>query len=384
MEPGTRPTVAERAALLLAIKEPGVTVPMAHLVDKVARDARSSGQGPVNRAHLEVALGQLVRDGFATSRQEGFVATTAIDRFVEHLVAAKPQDLNRSYTLVWLAKHYYRKAARLLLPFLKGRPISTVKLFSGKRDPLRETQPIFVRYARYKPRPVPLTVDSAEHLMRLVFDHCIDFIPYIQRLGAHEPDTFVIDLDAGTALLEHTRAFEYLKFVTAQLRTLLLERDVSPMVKFSGSRGFQVWAHLDNERLRGEGDLFRAYRNLAVGLQRALEARLQRERTDIRATFGDAIAPSDHPLTTSQVAHKAARSEQVLVDWSVLKPMGDVRAPFSMHYKTGLVSLPLSAEQLAEFDPTAADPLQLLSTLDQYAAPSEIPVSSPRGLLALR
>jgi hypothetical protein len=36
--------------------------------------------------------------------------------------------------------------------------------------------------------------------------------------------------------------------------------------------------------------------------------------------------------------------------------MGDVRAPYSMHFKTGLISMPLEVKELDDFQPEQADP----------------------------
>lgn len=95
-----------------------------------------------------------------------------------------------------------------------------VKIFSGKSDPIGEVDAIFVKYAKYKPKRVFLTIESREKLLELVFDHCVDFIPYVHKIGANEPDVFVLDLDAGSKLLQHAQAFEFVKYVTSELATL--------------------------------------------------------------------------------------------------------------------------------------------------------------------
>jgi DNA primase len=61
-------------------------------------------------------------------------------------------------------------------------------------------------------------------------------------------------------------------------------------------------------------------------------------------------------LTTSETAKKEARVDKVLLDASIIKPMGDVRAPYSMHFKTGLISMPLEQKELKGFKPELADP----------------------------
>jgi hypothetical protein len=61
-------------------------------------------------------------------------------------------------------------------------------------------------------------------------------------------------------------------------------------------------------------------------------------------------------LTTAETAKKEERVDKVLFDASIIKPMGDVRAPYSIHYKTGLVSMPLELKELGGFKPEQADP----------------------------
>ncbi len=193
---------------------------------------------------------------------------------------------------------------------------------------------------------------------------------------------FVLDLDAGSRILQHPRAFEFVKFVTSELADLLDDLRIESMVKFSGSRGFQIWTSFDNKLLRGGEDVFRKYRDIAMNLQIRLEARLQKNVGAIQRRFSGLIE-EDQPITTSVVAHKEERASQILVDWSVLKPMGDVRAPFSMHYKTGLVSLPLSSRHLADFESRDADPLSVVERLDRYVGACQIGINDPTNLLAV-
>jgi citrate synthase len=53
----------------------------------------------------------------------------------------------------------------------------------------------------------------------------------------------------------------------SEVMEMLLDMGVRSMAKFSGSKGFQIWAHLDNTSLRGK-DVFKAYREIAVHLQK--------------------------------------------------------------------------------------------------------------------
>jgi len=68
------------------------------------------------------------------------------------------------------------------------------------------------------------------------------------------------------------------------------------------------------------------------------------------------VAESLPGLTTAETAKKEARVDKVLFDASIIKPMGDVRAPYSMHFKTGLISVPLKLKELKRFKFEQADP----------------------------
>jgi len=377
------PSVYDRVALLLAIKEQGKNVEFTHVYEKVQRDVLFIEKRKVAQDEIEGALKKLTADGYVVKKANGYSATEEIGRLVETLIREKRGELNRSYVTVWLAKRYYPHVADAMLPFLSGRAVSAVKIFSGKSDPIRDVDAIFVRYAKYKPKPVFLTIESRERLLELVFDHCVDFIPYVHKIGASEPDIFVLDLDAGSELLKHPQAFDFVKHIASELATFLYDLGIECMVKFSGSRGFQIWTHLDNEVLRGEEDIFRTYREMATALQERFEGRLQKDANDIQREFPN-IIEKGRPITTSEVAHKLERASQILIDWSVLKPMGDVRAPFSMHHKTGLVSLPLPLTELLDFDLKDADPLSVIQSVEKYRGASAVKMNDPSRLLAIR
>ena len=377
---GVKATVEERLALLLAIKEPGKYVDFDHLYSKVARDVEVAEQRRVSVEDVQRVLDQMVKKGVVLKSDEGYAKTSELDEIVKRAAEREGSLLNTSYLRVWVAKDYYPKVAEHMLPFLVNRAVSAVKVFSGKKDPLNEVEAIFVRYAKYKPKPQFLTVGSKERLIELVYDHCVDFIPYIHPLNSNEPDFFVLDLDAGRKIIEAEDGFQLLKEVTYRLAEMLIESGVGVMVKFSGSRGFQIWAKLDNSTLRSRGDLFKVYREIAIKMQAKLEDRLRSDR-DLVERFKH-IVDLQGGFTTSQVAHKEERAGQILVDWSLLKPMGDVRAPLSMHYKTGLISTPVPLDRLLTFRVEDARPSSVLQRLEEYSKVMRLPISDSTNLVA--
>jgi len=373
-------TVSDRVLLLLSIKEEGKCIDIDHIFEKVRRDVLFTDKREIDKDEVERTIKDLISKRLVERFDDGYSLSEEGEKIMEKIILEKEKELNRSYTLVWLAKKYYPPVARLMIPFLKDRAISAVKIFSGKKDPIKEVNAIFVRYAKYKPKPVLLTIDSESKLMSLVFDHCIDFIPYVHKIDSSEPDFFILDLDAGSEILKNQKAFDFIKFVAFELSNLLIELDVVPMAKFSGSRGFQIWANFDNSKLRDRGDLFKIYREMAIAIQNKLEERLQSKIDQIVSIFPD-IVHRGKQITTSIVAHKEERAYQILVDWSSLKPMGDVRAPFSIHYRTGLASLPIPIDKINNFDVKEAYPINVIKNLGRYEKAAKMEKCNPPKLV---
>lgn len=373
-------TISDRILLLLSIKEEGKHIGIEHIFEKIHRDVLFVEKRSIKKDEVERVVRTLISEGLVDQFSDGYSLSKEGEKIIEKIILEKEKELNRSYTMVWLAKRYYPHVARLMMPFLKDRAVSAVKIFSGKKDPIKEVNAIFVRYAKYKPKPVPLTIDSESKLMSLVFDHCVDFIPYVHKIDVNEPDFFILDLDAGTEILKSQKAFDFIKFVAFELSNLLIELDVEHMVKFSGSRGFQIWTSFDNSELKNKEDLFKTYREMAITIRNKLEERLQNKIDEMVSIFPD-IVHRGKQITTSKVAHKEERASQILVDWSSLKPMGDVRAPFSIHYKTGLVSLPLPLGEIKNFDTKEAHPLRIVNNINRYEKVVKIKKVSPLKLV---
>jgi hypothetical protein len=62
--------------------------------------------------------------------------------------------------------------------------------------------------------------------------------------------------------------------------------------------------------------------------------------------------------------------------------MGDVRAPLSMHYKTGLISTPVPLDRLLTFKVEDARPGAVLQRLEEYSKIMRLPLSDPSRLIA--
>lgn len=366
-------TPDDRILLLLSIKETGKIIDFEHIAKKTVRDEKE-----ISEAGVKKILDELASSGMISKKPNGYVITEKGIERIRNRLKEIGSELNLSYRLVLKARDYYPKAAEALVPFLEGRATSVVKIFSDEGDPVNKIKPLFVRYARYKPKPVFIQINSTEELLSYVDAHAIDFIPYVHKLNSGEPDWFILDLDAGQAFKNYERGFELLKIATEKVAEVLEKHEIIPNIKFSGSRGVQIWSKLHS--LPQIADLFALYRRLAVAVQEKAEKKIQELPSKILEEFYSVVAKGK-PVTTSIVAKKEERADQILIDWSSMKINGDVRAPFSIHYKTGLVSCPIERRRLLEFQTSEAEPEKVAENISRLAEAFKLEICDPTMLM---
>jgi len=335
--------VEDHVLLILSIKKAGKFFDGGHICEKVSRDAGVSDE------EVRSVLSRLVDAGMVEERNGAFrILPRGIERLEERLNHVW-NELNRSYRAVYLARKYYPRVAKLMMPYLEGRAVSVVKVFSDEKDPINSLNPSFVRYARYKPRKQPIVIRSEGDLLDLVDLHAVDFLPVIHRFEERRPDWLVFDVSAGKMFGDK---LEPVKVVCRLACECLEEYGVKPAVKFSGSRELQVWARLGEHGLpEGYKDYFSLYKDIVAFIQKKVEEKIQDMPRDEKEVFYR-VTRRGKPVTTTQVAKKAERADQILIDPSPLKPNGTVRAPYSIHYETWLTSYPI--RNLDEFTPDAA------------------------------
>jgi len=331
--------VKDHILLLLAIKPFTKIVELDHIIEKVSRNSGAS------REVIISTLNELLKEGLVRKVKDGYVITDNGRRLAWDLVY--DENLTLSYRLVLLARYYYPKMGDLLLPFLKDRPVSVIKVFSDEKDPIRRIKPIFSRYKKMKPRTYHL-ISTIEDLLRYVDMHAIDFIPYVHRIGNDYPDWLIIDIDAGEEIKKAgDLGFAYVKEITKETFLVMKEElRLTPCLKFSGSRGFQIWVSFHEPIGK-----FEEYRKCVTVIRDLVESHLETRYNELKEKYEEIFYT---PITTSTVAKKEARKKQILLDWSSMKEEGDVRAPWSMHYKTGLISVPLRIDDIDKFQIDAA------------------------------
>ena len=321
-------TPEDHALMTLAIKRKGKYVDLAHVQEKLCRDA---GRKFEEREVRELLDG-LIEKRFVEERAGEYAITDAGREYLESRWRQVREELNPDYLKVYRAKRYYPHVVDALLEFCRDRWVSVFRLFTERAWLQRKLGPKYI------------TIKSAKDVERWLDVHGIDFIPYIHRVGSDRPDWLVIDFDAGREVeLDQT------KKVVQEAHRMLTAYEVEPTIKFSGSRGFQIWAQFKPHELPRE------YRPKELRTEKR-ERNLFNFYADIVRFVEARVAERLPKLTTSETARKEARVDKVLLDASIIKPMGDVRAPYSMHFKTGLISMPLELKELGRFEPEQADP----------------------------
>jgi DNA primase len=314
--------------MTLAIKRRGKFVDVSHVQEKLSRDAGKK----FDEREAKALLDGLVGRGLLEERAGEYAITDAGRRYFDKRWRKVRDQLNQDYLKVYRAKGYYPHVVDALLEFCRDRWVSVFRLFTERAWLQRKLGPRYI------------TIKSAKDVQRWLDVHGIDFIPYIHRVDADRPDWLVIDFDAGKKV-----EFDRTKGVVEEAYRVLAGYGIEPAIKFSGSRGFQLWAQFERHELP------RGYRPKQLRTER-------RERNafsfyaDIVRFVESRVAERLPGLTTAETAKKEERVDKVLFDASIIKPMGDVRAPYSMHYKTGLISMPLELKELKRFEPEQADP----------------------------
>jgi len=188
----------------------------------------------------------------------------------------------------------------------------------------------------------------------------------------NRPDWLVVDIDPGPKV-----DFEQTKQVAGITYKVFDELRLNPAMKFSGSRGFQVWSLIKDfgmpEKyqplvLRGESRREKNYFSLFADFVRIIQREVDEE------------IPG---LTTSETMGKEEREDKILLDSASMKPMGLVRSPYSVHSKTGLVSLPLSVSELEKFGVKDATTEETIERYKKRGNEFILKESDPSRLLSL-
>jgi bifunctional non-homologous end joining protein LigD len=221
---------------------------------------------------------------------------------------------------------YYSRVAPVLLPHLKGRPLTVKRYPNGVTGPFffeknaPEHTPGWVRRVKL---PVPGSTKNRESIDFAVIDD-LPTLVYYANLAALElhvpqwrvdddgqalpPDTLVFDLDPGApaTIVECCR-------VALMLREVLKSEGLTARPKTSGNKGMQLYADWDC-----------------------------REEPSVYAKRLAQLLEKEHPKEVVSVMAKKARPGKVFIDWSQNNPAKTTIAPYSLRARERpTVSTPL-------------------------------------------
>lgn len=250
---------------------------------------------------------------------------------------------------------YYTRIAPVMLPHLRGRPVTRLRWPEGVADP-----PFFAKDLE-RGAPAWLARRAIDHTggakdYPLVDDvAALVYLAQVASLELHtpqwrftrsegmdgrgRPDRLVLDLDPGTG----TGLAECAE-VARRARAILRDIGLDPLPVTSGSKGIHLYARLDGTRSSEEISA------VAHELARALEA--------------------DDPALVVSAMSKAARPGRVFVDWSQNNAAKTTIAPYSLRGRpTPTVAAPRT---WSELDDPALRHLTSSEVLDRVAADGDL------------
>lgn len=241
---------------------------------------------------------------------------------------------------------YYDEMADFLINFLQPR---NVFLRIKERNRLI---PCF--YERN--RPIRITDKSG--LMYWVKQKVADIYGSIARVDGKVD--FVIDVD------RHNLPLDLAKIVAVHLYQILKEYQILPATKFSGEAGFHLMCHITNMP-KGE-NIYLYCRKILNFLRDKLEHQLQ--ESEYKNLFYQYV-PTSLPITTTMAKEKAVK--QIVLDKVILRKNGYIRAAYSVHEETELISVPLTFKELKNFRMHLASPKRVIKVSKQRGYQFEIP-----------
>ena len=340
---------------LLSLKKRGKLVDLGHIVEKCGRD-----MGENDQSVIEATLSSLVERGDVAVEGDMYKATDrGRERFSLIFEERREEftSLNEAWSMVYVAKNYYPHVADVIADLCRGRYVGFFCVFTDKH------------FFRRKLGKDYITINSPSDLLRLVDIHYIDVIPCVHRVGEQRPDWLVVDLDAGDLV-----SFSDVKRAAILTYRALEAHEMRPALKFSGGRGFQVWAAVNDFELPSE---YRGYPHA----RKTKGSGYFFLFADMVAYLESSIRSEMEGKTTSVVSDKSKRRDKILLDPSSMKEMGLVRSPYSIHHRTGLVSMPLEPDEVEEFEPSMATPERVLERFKRRGNDFKLEPRDPTDLV---
>lgn len=347
-----RKRIKDRVLLLLSIKEEGRVVEFNHIFEKVSRNA-----GGALESEVENALAKLRGKGFVKKIDHSKWKITDRGRNNVNDLLHDP-NMNLSYRRVLQARQYYSNMMDYVVDILQGKTLAVIKLFSHGEKPLDDVKKVFSRFSQRQP-PVPHRVENKVDLKRYVNIHTVEFL-YVVNNPHIDSKWFVLNLFSNTSGKKPIEAF--LKEVTKVTVKLLKERaDLAPLVTFSGNKGFNIFC-----KFKSPLGPWQTYKRAAKTIKKMVESYLESENN------------LKYPLLSLRESELTNENENYIVySFESTKPNNPIITPLSLHWKTGLVAIPLSFEEIKNFRREKATPQHVINHKKEYKV--EIVETSPKN-----
>jgi DNA primase len=344
--------------LMFSMKGMGKRVDLKHVQEKLSRDLKK-----VSQEEIKNILDSMIKKGFLEEVKGLYGITKRGKEFFSQRLKEVEEELrkvNNAWVIVYKAKQYYPVVANTVFEFCKDRYVGYYCLFTEKR--------FFRRDFRGK----KIVLKSVKDLLFFINIHCIDVIPCVHRIGMNRPDWLVVDIDPGEKV-----SFGQTKEVAEVTYKIFEKLNLNPAIKFSGSRGFQIWSLIKDFEMPEE------YQPLVLKGKSKREKNYFTLFSDFVRVIQKEVDKEIPKLTTSEALGKEERMDKILLDSASMKPMGLVRAPYAVHSKSGLVSMPISIKELKNFVPEYATTERVIERYEKKGNEFLLKPSSPEKLLSL-
>ena len=234
----------------------------------------------------------------------------------------------------WLVK-YWNKAATPTLPFLQNRRVAVQQVFGRN-----------IIYRRHGDKGLPdrsgwIRIESAQQIKDWARLHTYSFHSHL--LGDKDV-WFAIDMDG-----REPKLWELTKVAAYELSRILTRHRIKHLVKFSGRQGFHFMWSLGDVKPNWLG-----LRKQLRGFAGELEIVLQHKYAN---KFYQLIPKCNPVIVTSSTDRKFKKS--ILLDEQIIHKNGMIRSPYSVHPKTGLVSVPVKPSNILKFNKSMAEPAKV-------------------------
>ena len=258
---------------------------------------------------------------------------------------------------------YYQQVGDRMAPYLAGRRVSIESRYPGS------PRIVFRRHPSGGDTTQWIFIDEPEELVDWVRQFAEGFHGHIRAEDGSA--WFVIDIDARNLPLEMAR------LGAAYATEVLTEQGLTPLITFSGSGGFHLMLNVPDSKELSNEELWELEQRMVGAVACQVERRLEDDAAS--APIREAVGPEKSLITTSSADRE--NREPLLFDQFILKDNAPFRAPFSVHPKSGLVTVPLTLDQLTDFDPGTATPERVARSWPALAIP-DYSLSQVRAAIA--